>query len=205
MKKVALYARVSTATGKQDTEVQLHQLRQYCSLRGLDIYREYVDEMSGVREDRPSFKAMMADSRKRRFDAVLVFRFDRFSRSTKTLIDSLEEFQAIGIDFISFSENIDTSTPMGKCMFTIISAFSSMEREIIKERVCAGLDAARAKGVQLGRPRKGIDVGKVLELKRKGLGVRRIAKQVGVSYATVHRVLQAVTNTSDSEPAISVT
>ena len=201
MKRVALYARVSTSTGKQDTETQLHQLRQYCQARDFTIYKEYMDEMSGTRNDRPRFNQMMDAARKRQFDAVLVFRFDRFSRSTKTLIDSLEEFQNIGIDFISFSENIDTSTPMGKCMFTIIGAFSAMEREVIRERVCAGLDNAKAKGVELGRPREKFDTALAISLSKQGLGVRKIAKRVGVSYGTVHRYLKGVTNTLSQEAA----
>jgi DNA invertase Pin-like site-specific DNA recombinase len=201
MKKIAIYARVSTSTGKQDNEVQLHQLRQYVQQRELCVYKEYVDEMSGARDDRPSFQEMMNDARKRKFDAVICFRFDRFSRSTKTLIDSLEEFDRLGIDFISFSENIDTSTPMGKCMFTIIGAFASMEREVIRERVLAGLENAKAKGVELGRPKSRFDTALAIKLSQEGLGVRKIAKQVGVSYGTVHRYLKGVTQTPSAEAA----
>ena len=191
-KKVAIYARVSCNDGRQSVEAQLSTLRQYCSQRGLQIYKEYFDEMSGSKDDRPQFQALMNVARKRKIDCILTFRFDRFSRSTRTLIEALEEFGDLGIDFISYSENIDTSTPIGKCMFTVISAFSAMEREICRERVINGL---RNTDKQLGRPRKGFNIGKALELQVQGLSIRNIAEQVGVSYGTVHRHLKAVTKT----------
>lgn len=201
MKKVALYARVSTATGKQDTASQLTQLREYCQQRKLTICREYLDEMSGCRDDRPNFQLLMADARKRKFDAVIVFRFDRFSRSTKTLIDALEEFRTLGVDFVSYSENIDTSTPMGKCMFVIASAFSAMEHAIIKERVVSGLKNARSKGVVLGAPRKQFDTAKAIALSTQGWGCRKIAKLMGVSHQTIFAYLKGVKETPPAIPA----
>ena len=200
MKKVALYARISTSTGRQDTEAQLNQLREYCKQRNLSIYKEYLDSMSGTRDDRPNFQLLMDDARKRKFDAVIVFRFDRFSRSTKTLIDALEEFRTLGVDFISYSENIDTSTPVGKCMFTVISAFASMEREVIRERVLSGLSNARSKGVVLGAPRKQFDTAKAIALDAQGWGCRKIAKLMGVSHQTIFAYLKCVKNTP---PALS--
>lgn len=160
--------------------------------------------MSGARDDRPSFQEMMNDARKLRFDAVICFRFDRFSRSTKTLIDALEEFDALGIDFISFTENVDTSTPMGKCMFTIIGAFASMEREVIRERVLAGLENAKAKGVELGRPKKQFDTQKAIELNSQGWGCRRIGAALGVSYGTIYKYLKGVNKTHEPNRVISV-
>ena len=150
-KKVAVYARVSTLD--QSTDSQLLDLRRYVSDRGWQIYQEYVDEgVSGTKERRPALNELMNDAKKRRFDGVLVWRFDRFARSTKHLILALEEFRNLGIDFVSYQENIDTSSPLGGAIFTIISAVAQLERDIIAERVRAGLRRARANGKQLGRP-----------------------------------------------------
>lgn len=190
--QVALYARVSTDTGKQDPEMQLSNLREYAERRGLKIYHEYVDHMSGTRDDRPMYQKLIQDARQRAFDVVLVWKFDRFARSTRALILGLEEFRELGIDFISYTEQVDTSSAMGKVMFTIISALAEFERSLIQERVVAGLKSARERGVQLGRPRVGFDIGRALELKEQGLGIRRIAKQLGVSHTTVHRYMKAV-------------
>ncbi|VGO17076.1 DNA-invertase hin [Pontiella desulfatans] len=192
VQKIAIYARTSTSDGKQNVETQLSLLRQYCSQRGFEIHKEYVDQMSGSSDKRPEYLALLADAKKRHFSAVIVYRFDRFARSTKMLIEGLEEFDHLGIDFISYSENIDTSSPMGKCMFQIISAFAELEKSVIRERVMSGLDRARKEGKTLGRPRVGFDVSKALKLREEGLGVRRIAKQLGVSYGTVYRTLKDI-------------
>ncbi len=152
--RVALYARVSTTD--QSTDSQLLDLRRYVSERGWDSFREYVDEgISGTKDSRPALNALMNDARKRKFDVVLVWRFDRFARSTKHLILALEEFRNLGIDFVSYQENIDTSSPLGSAIFTIISAVAQLERDIIAERVKAGLRRAVGAGKQLGRPRGG--------------------------------------------------
>ena len=200
MSKVAIYARVSTSDKGQNPEVQLHALREYCRQREFTVFKEYVDHLSGAREDRPAFIRMMDDARKRKIDAVLVFRFDRFARSTKSLLLALEEFRELGIDFISYSENVDTSTPMGKMMYTIISALSEFERSIIKQRVMSGLQKARDDGKRLGRPRVGFNMGKCLQLKSDGLGVRRIAKQLGVSHGTVFNYLASVSTVQKTSP-----
>jgi len=138
---VALYCRVSTTD--QSTESQLLDLRRYTSDRGWIIFNEYLDEgISGTKDKRPALDQLMADSKKRRFDTVLVWRFDRFARSTKHLILAMEEFKNLGIDFVSYQENIDTSSPLGGAIFTIISAVAELERDIIAERVKAGLRRA---------------------------------------------------------------
>lgn len=181
MKRCAIYARVSTTDKGQDTETQLIPLREFVKARGWYIAEEFIDQASGAKENRPELQRMMDQAKKRKIDMVIVFRFDRFARSTKHLISSLELFQSLGIDFISYSENIDTSTPAGKVMFTMVAAFSEFERSIIQERVKAGLARAKSQGKLLGRPKKKIDVNALRELREKGLSVRKIAESLGIS------------------------
>ena len=202
-KKIGLYARVSTNNGRQDVEVQLQPLREYCKQRSFSIYREYIDHLSGANDDRPSLKQMMDDARKRKMDTVLVWKFDRFARSTKSLVLALEEFRQLGIDFISYSENIDTSTPMGKVVFTIISSLAEFERSLIRERVVAGLNKAKADGVQLGRPKVGFDVKRAVELKLAGFTWARLADEMKVSSATLRRfVPPLLKNQQNTTPQI---
>ena len=152
--KTALYARVSTNNG-QDPEMQLRELREYCQRRNWEIARAYVDVgISGAKEKRPELDRLLADAHRRHFDAVVVWRFDRFARSVSHLLRALENFNALGISFVSLSENIDTSTPTGKMIFTVLGAVAELERSLIVERVRAGLRNAVAKGKKLGRPRK---------------------------------------------------
>lgn len=183
---VAIYARVSTADKGQDTQTQILPLKEFCQRRGWTVFRIYEDTMSGSKESRPALNEMMNDAKKRLFDVVLVFRFDRFARSTKQLINSLELFNSLGIDFISYNENIDTSTPAGKMMFTLVSAFAEFERSIITERVRAGLERAKAQGKRLGRkPSKEVDIEEVKSLRQQGLSVRAIAHKLGIPKSTV--------------------
>ena len=193
MKKAALYARVST-NHSQDPETQLLALREYVRARHLEIAREYVDVgISGGKEKRPALDKLMRDARKRHFDAVLVARFDRFARSTRHLVLALEEFNALGIDFISLSESLDTSTPMGKMVYTVIAAVAELERSLIRERVVMGINRARASGKRLGRPSGSrADIEKISKLRGRGLSLREIASQTGVSKSTVSRLLKAV-------------
>ncbi|MDL1888125.1 recombinase family protein [Nitrospirales bacterium NOB] len=192
-KRVALYQRVSTAD--QNVEMQDSDLHRYCEQRGLEVFKVYVDKgISGAKDRRPALDQLMSDAKKRRFDVVLVWRFDRFARSTRHLITALEEFRHCGIDFISFQENIDTSSPMGKAMFTVVAAVAELERSLIAERVKAGLRNAKSKGRQIGR--KFVEqtapetVARVLELRKSGMGMCRIADEVGLSSRTVWRLLQ---------------
>lgn len=185
-----LYARVSTTD--QSTAMQLTALRDYADRRGWRLVGEYIDEgISGSKERRPALDRLMADARRRRFDAIVVFRFDRFARSVSHLARALDEFRALGIDFVSLHESIDTSTPMGRAMFHIAGAFAELEREIIRERVKAGLQNARRRGKTLGRPRARVQVGEAEALAVAGFSRRAIARQLGVSDATIRRLLGA--------------
>lgn len=191
MKRVALYARVSTADKGQDPETQLIGLRDHASHKGYIVCEEYVDlGWSGAKERRPQLDRMMADARAKKFEGVLVFRFDRFARSLKHLIAALEEFNKLGVDFISANEAIDTSTPMGVLVFSFIGALAQFERAIIKERVAAGLARARKQGRTLGRPRAIVDVEKLVEMIEGGLSLKKAAAVVGVSRATVRRMVK---------------
>ncbi len=183
--RVALYARIST-NDKQDVELQLVPLREYALARGWAVQGEYVDRgVSGAKERRPALDRLMTDAKRRLFDAVLVWRFDRFARSTRHLVNALHEFRHLGIAFISYQENLDTSSPMGEAMFSIIAAIAQLERDIIRDRVKAGVNRARSRGKRLGRPKKIFRRDKVEKLRAQGLSFRRIAKQLGVSPALV--------------------
>ena len=178
--RVALYARVSTTD--QSTDSQLLDLRRYTRERGWNIFKEYVDEgISGTKDSRPALNELMNDAKKRRFD--------RFARSTMHLILALEEFRNLGIDFVSYQENIDTSSPLGSAIFTIISAVAQLERDIIAERVKAGLRRARENGKRLGRPRAEVSKGEIYRLHSHGLSLRKIATQLNISKSTVARYL----------------
>jgi len=189
--RVAIYARVSTTD--QSTDSQLLDLRRYVRERGWDVFKEYVDEgISGTKDSRPALNELVNNAKKRRFDVVLVWRFDRFARSTKHLILALEEFKNLGIDFVSYQENIDTSSPLGSAIFTIISAVAQLERDIIAERVKAGLRRAAERGKRLGRPKALVEVGEIRRLRSKGLSLRQIGNQLGVSRTTVGQILKGI-------------
>ncbi len=164
--RTALYARVSTSNNGQDPEVQLRELREYVSRRGWKLAGEYVDVgISGAKEKRPQLDRLIADAHRRKFDAVVVWKFDRFARSVSHLLRALETFKALGIEFVSLSEQMDTSTPTGKMVFTVLGAVAELERSLIAERVKAGLRNARAKGKKLGRPRVAVDAARVAALR----------------------------------------
>jgi DNA invertase Pin-like site-specific DNA recombinase len=182
--RIVIYARVSTKD--QSCDLQLRDLRTYCAARGFSLEREYVDVgESGAKDSRPQLNELMAAARKRHFDAVIVWRFDRFARSTKHLLLALEEFRSLGIQFISYQENIDTSSPLGQALFTIVSAVAQLERDLIRERVSAGIRNARASGKQLGRPRRVVSHDEVRRLRAGGASLRQIAQKLGVGYGTV--------------------
>src|ERR1700756_2233036 len=179
--RVAIYARVSTINHGQDVSMQTRELRQFAEARGWHVAGEYTDAgVSGAQDSRPELNHLMSDAHKRRFDVVCVWRFDRFSRSVSHLLRALETFKALGIDFVSYSEQMDTSTPAGKMVFTILGAIAELERSLIVERVKAGLRNAKAKGRQLGRPKKILDTKRIAMLRANGVGWKRIAAAMGV-------------------------
>ncbi len=204
MKRIAIYARVSTTD--QSTDSQLLDLRRYVRERGWNVYKEYVDEgISGTKDSRPALNELMNDAKKRRFDVVLVWRFDRFARSTRHLwrfdrfarstrhlINALEDFKNLSIDFVSYQENIDTSSPLGSAIFTIISAVAQLERDIIAERVKAGLRRARENGKKLGRPRVAVDADKIATLRAQGHSWREIAEELGIGKGTAQRAFYSL-------------
>lgn len=190
--KAAIYARVSTANNGQDSKMQTRELREYLERRGWELAGEYVDVgISGTKEKRPALDRMMADAHKRKFDVIAVWRFDRFARSTSHLLRALETFKALGIDFVSYSEQMDTSTPTGKMIFTVLGAVAELERSLIVERVKAGLRNARSKGRTLGRPRRHVDAHQVATLRAQGLAWRVIAARMGIGEGTIYRLAHA--------------
>src|SRR5579872_2676076 len=189
--KAAIYARVSTSHHGQDPSVQTRELREYCERRGLVIVGEYVDTgISGAKERRPQLDRLMTDCRRRRFDAVLVYRYDRFARSLRHLVNALEEFRSLGIEFISLHEGVDTSTPNGRLVFGIFATIAEFERELIRDRVRSGLAIARAQGKQIGRPRRPVDTARVVELRAQGWSWAEVAREIGVGLGTAHRAGQ---------------
>lgn len=173
--RAAIYLRVSTADQKLD--LQFDGLRAYADRAGLDIVREYSDQaVSGRKQGRPQLDALMKDARNYAFDCILVWKFDRFARSTKHLLTALEEFDHLGIRFVSIQDQIDTTSPMGKAMFTLIGAMAELESSLISERITAGMKAAKMRGKRLGRPKTStVVVERVEELARTTeLSVREI-------------------------------
>src|SRR5215470_4382694 len=172
----ALYMRISTKGHGQTTDTQAVALREYTERRGFGIVEEYKDEgISGSKDSRPALDKLMKDARKRKFDVVIVARFDRFARSVSHLLRALDEFNHLGIDFISLSESIDTSTPVGKMIFTVLGAVAELERNLIRERVQMGISRARKQGKALGRPRVQVDPLQVAGLRARGLSWNQIA------------------------------
>jgi DNA invertase Pin-like site-specific DNA recombinase len=186
-KTVAIYARVSTL--EQNCQVQLQDLRRFAGQR-FALYREYIDVgVSGAQRNRPELGLLMKDARKRLFDVVLVWKFDRFARSLKHLIESLDDFSSLGIDFVSYTEGVDTTTPSGQLLFHIVGAVAQFERDLIAERVRAGLAHAKAMGKHIGRPRAAVDVNAVRGLRSNGESLRNIAKTLGIPVSRVRRAL----------------
>jgi DNA invertase Pin-like site-specific DNA recombinase len=169
--------------------MQLRELREYCDRRGWVVAGEYVDAgISGAKDRRPELDRLMADAHKRRFDLVAVWKFDRFARSVSHLLRALDTFRVLGIEFVSLSESLDTATPAGRMVFTVLGAVAELERSLIAERVRAGLRNARAKGKRLGRPPKIVDAARITRLRAQGVPWREIAAELRVGVGTLYRV-----------------
>src|ERR1700720_3369215 len=190
-RRAVLYSRVSTLGHGQDPEVQSREIREYCQRRGWPLVGEYVDiGICGAKERRPQLDRLIADAHKRKFEVIVVWKFDRFARSVSHLLRALENFRALRIEFVSLSEQIDTSTPTGKMIFTVLGAVAELERSLIAERVRAGLRNAKAKGKTLGRPRRIVDTAKIATLRAQGRSWRTIARQLGMSARSARRAGQ---------------
>jgi DNA invertase Pin-like site-specific DNA recombinase len=188
--RVAIYSRVSTH--EQTTAGQLDELRAYCARRQWDITDEYTDEgVSGSKESRPRLNRLLADAKRRKFDTVLVYRYDRFARSLRQLVNALCEFDALGIHFVSLHEGVDTSTPNGRLVFGIFASIAEFERELIRSRVRSGIAAARARGKRIGRPRVDATDSEITALLGQGHTMMAIGEKLGISAATVCRRARA--------------
>ena len=193
--RTALYARISTSNNGQSPEMQLRELREYCDRRGWAVAGEYIDTASGAKDSRPELNRLLADVHKRKCDAVLVWKLDRWGRSLRHLVNSLAELEARGVAFVSLRDNLDLSTPAGRLMFQVIGAMAEFERALIQERVRAGMRNARAKGKVIGRPAKTFldqDARRSIweAHNRGGVSLRQLATQFSTSLATVQRCIQ---------------
>lgn len=194
--KAAIYARVSTTAG-QNPEMQLAEVRAYCERRGWTVAGEYVDVgISGSKDRRPELDRMLTACRRREVDAVVVYRYDRFARSLRQLVNALCEFDSLGIQFVSLHENVDTSTPGGRLVFGIFASIAEFERELIRERVRSGIAAARARGRTLGRPRVVVDSHRIAALRKSGQSWRQIGRALGIGAATARERAAAMAQPS---------
>jgi DNA invertase Pin-like site-specific DNA recombinase len=194
----AIYVRVSTSSKTegvydQDPAMQVEPLQKFVADRGWSLFMIYADRASGSGTARPALQRLMKDAKKRLFDVVVVWKFDRFARSLAQLVSALDEFSALGIDFVSHQESVDTSVPVGKLMFHLIAAMAEFERALIRERVMAGLEHAKANGTRsgqpIGRPRAVFPRGKIAELMQAGVSLRRAARMLGIGYGTARKDL----------------
>ena len=189
--RTALYARVSTLNNGQDVSMQVREFEEFCASRKWTVADRYIDSgISGSKDSRPELNRLMADAKRRKFDAVVVYRFDRFARSTRHLVNALAEFNALEIQFISMHEGIDTSTPNGRLVFGIFASIAEFERDLIRERVRSGIANRKAKGLRTGRRPANIDRDRLRQLCAEGKTVRDIAQALGHSRSLVHKTLK---------------
>lgn len=187
--RAALYARVSTSD--QNPRMQIDELRELAVRRGYEVVGEFVDHgVSGTRDRRPELDRLLAVAHRGKLDVVVCWRFDRFARSLKFLLLTLDDFRVRGIDFVSLQDNIDTSTPTGRLAFAIVGAVAEMEKEMNRDRTRSGIAAARRRGAQIGRPRVRVEVARARELLAHGVSVRAVAKKLGVGASTLTRALR---------------
>jgi DNA invertase Pin-like site-specific DNA recombinase len=199
LKRAGLYLRVSTVD--QHPETQLNDLRQMAGQRGLEIVAEYTDRISGTKAKRPGLDQMMTDARRGRFDVLLVWASDRIARSVKHFLDVLDELDRIGVQYVSFRENIDTGGPLGRAIVVIIGAIAELERSLIVERVRAGMRRARLDGQRIGRAPLVLDNLAIQQDRQRGQSLREIARGHKISTATVQRVLRKHAPTTQEHAA----
>jgi DNA invertase Pin-like site-specific DNA recombinase len=182
----------------------LRELRVYCERRGFEIADTYIDKgISGSRERRPALDKLMVSCRKRLVDAVVVYRYDRFARSLRQLVNALEEFRALNIDFVSLHEGVDTSTPNGRLVFGIFASIAEFERELIRDRVRSGLAAAKAKGKRVGRPRVSVNALRIASLRDQGRSWAEITRDTGISKGTAQRAVAGLPTTPVADASTS--
>jgi len=203
--RAALYCRVSTSNKGQDVGLQLDELSAVARQRGWEVVGEYIDEgVSGTKDSRPALDNMMADAHTGKLDVIACWRFDRVARSTRHLLDLLETFRVLGIDFCSLREQVDTASPAGKALFTMIAAVAELERDLIRERVKAGVERAKSKGVKVGRPeRSDVDPIIAATMRRQGLSFNQIARRFVCGKGTVIKAVHAGQQTLDDMDAES--
>lgn len=188
--RAALYCRVSTHDQAASIKNQLEELQRYAANRKWIVFNAYVDEgVSGAKDRRPALDKLMADARRRRFDIVAVWKFDRFARSAQHLLNALAEFKDLEIDFCSLQDSVDTTTAYGKAMFTIIGAMAELERELIRQRVIHGLKKAKERGASIGRPKSAFDLVRAQAMRLEGHTDSAIGRELGISRMTVARCL----------------
>jgi DNA invertase Pin-like site-specific DNA recombinase len=188
MKRAALYLRVSTLD--QHPETQLYDLRQLAQQRGYGIVQEYTDRICGAKAKRPGLDQLMADARHGQFQVVVVWAFDRLARSVRHFLEVLDELNHIKIEFASFRENIDTGGPLGRAMVVIVSAIAELERNLIIERVRAGMRRAKLEGRHIGRRPLEVDRAAVLRDRQAGRSLSEIARTNRISRALVSKILR---------------
>jgi DNA invertase Pin-like site-specific DNA recombinase len=188
MKRTALYLRVSTLD--QHPETQLYDLHQLAQQRGYEIVEEYTDKISGAKARRPGLDQLMADARHGRFQVVVVWAFDRLARSVRHFLEVLDELNHLQIEFVSFRENIDTGGPLGRAMVVIVSAIAELERNLIIERVRAGMRRAKLEGQHIGRRPLDVDRGAVIRDRQAGHSLSEVAQLHRISRALVSKILR---------------
>lgn len=192
-KRVAIYARVSTFEKGQDPETQLRQLREYVKRRNFSTVGEFIDYASGKTENREQYKIMLDLVRKRQIDVVLVWRYDRFARSTQALVNALNEFRALSVNFISYQENIDTTTPQGELIFSIMASLAQFESALISERVKAGMERAKAQGKRISRPALSKNIQqRIQDLYEDGISIKKISQRLNISYGSAWNYVQQI-------------
>jgi len=189
--KAGIYARISTSDKNQDINLQLVPLREYIERQGWDIYREYLDEgFSGSTIARPGLQDLMRDCRRKLIDTIVIWKLDRLFRSLHHFVELALELQALNIRLVSLTEAIDFGSPQGRLLANLLAVFSEFERDIIRERVREGLKNAVRKGKRLGRKPLEVDLDKLVQLKREGIGIKKIAQAMNVSIGWVHKTLK---------------